>query len=123
MTKSLSERIAQRVKTKTPSQFGKNRAAFLAVRAEVKQALEDGWSVKTVWETLREEGKIGFSYHAFIRYVNQLIRQVPPSGAAESVPKEGQGAQAPAAVKQKPSSPPDVGGFKFESIPNKEDLF
>lgn len=123
MTKSLSERIAQRVKTKKPSQFGKNRAAFLAVRAEVKQALEDGWSVKTVWETLHDEGKIGFSYHAFIRYVNQLIRQVPPSSAAEPAPKAGQGAQAPAAAKQKPSSPPDVGGFTFESIPNKEDLF
>jgi hypothetical protein len=73
MPNSLSQRIAEHAKTKAPTVAGKNRAAFLTVREEVKGALDDGWPIKTVWETLREEGKIEFGYDAFIRYVDRLI--------------------------------------------------
>lgn len=62
MAKSLSERIAQRVSAKQPSRTGKNRASFLAVRDDVRKALDDGWPVKVIWDTLRDEGKIEFGY-------------------------------------------------------------
>ena len=58
MAKSLSERIAQRVSAKQPSRTGKNRASFLAVRDDVREALDDGWPIKVIWDTLRDEGKI-----------------------------------------------------------------
>ncbi len=60
MAKTLSQRIAERAKTKLPSKSGKNRAAFLAVRDEVRQSLIDGWPVKSIWETLFDEGKVAF---------------------------------------------------------------
>jgi hypothetical protein len=38
----------------------RNRAAFLALRGEVKQAIDDGWPVKTIWGNAarRREGRL-----------------------------------------------------------------
>jgi Family of unknown function (DUF5338) len=73
MEKSLSKRIAERTGLNPVSRNNKNRAAFLALKSDIQQAMEDGWPVKTIWETLQEEGKIPFSYQAFRGYVNRLI--------------------------------------------------
>ena len=81
MAKSFSEHIALRVSARQPSRTGKNRASFLAVRNDVRKALDDGWPVKAIWDTLRDEGKIEFGYDAFIGYVNRLIRNPEPSPA------------------------------------------
>ena len=131
--KSLSERIAERAKTKKqPGRASKNRAAFLAVRDEVRQALDDGWPVKEVWETLYAEGAISFRYDAFIGYVRKLIRQpqatsptvaaVPEPPAkphAPTRPKKELASGSAEPVVTKPSTP---GGFSFDSTPKKEDL-
>lgn len=74
--KSLSARIAERAARKKTSISAQNRAAFLLVREDVRQALNDGWSSKTIWETLLEEEKIACSYPTFNSYVTKLI---PPS--------------------------------------------
>jgi len=74
MIKSLSDRIAERMNTRKLTRSGRNRANFLAVRNEVKQAIDDGWPIKAIWATLYDEGKIAFGYDAFISYVNRLIR-------------------------------------------------
>lgn len=127
MAKSLSERIAARTVKKKPSGSAQNRAAFLALRVDIKQALDDGWAVKNIWETLHEEGKVDFSYQAFRGYTNRLILSPPatepPSPAAGKLPDTGPSNPtkqvAPkAAVKQ----PPQATGFTFNSAPKKEDL-
>lgn len=126
MAKSLSERIAARTVKKKPSRSAQNRAAFLALRVDIKQALDDGWPVKNIWETLHEEGKVDFSYQAFRGYANRLILSPPatepPSPAAEKLTDTGPSNPtkqvAPkAAVKQ-----PKATGFTFNSEPKKEDL-
>ena len=86
MTKNLSVRIAERTAQKNPSRSEQNRATFLAIRGDVKQALDDGWPVKTIWETLHEEGKVSFSYQAFRGYANRLILSSPASRATVSTP-------------------------------------
>lgn len=117
MGKNLSERIADRLARK-PKRSGQNKAAFLAVRDQIKQALDDGWSMKIIWETLHEEGSISFGYHAFVGYVNRLaIRNKssqPSSVASASAPTQ---TENPAIPKS-----PAIGGFTFQSNPNKEDL-
>ena len=124
MTKSLSERIAARATEKKPSHGGQNRAAFLALRVDIKQALDDGWPVKSIWETLHAEKKINFSYQAFWNYVNRLILSPPASTNPVSDQKLNaittQGGQPP---EPKIIEAPTMGGFKFNPIPNKEDLF
>ena len=78
MAKNLSERIAERVKKDPAKSKRSNRMIFVALRGEIEKALNDGWTVKVIWETLREEEKVTFSYQAFNRYVKQLIKNQPP---------------------------------------------
>jgi hypothetical protein len=128
MGKTLSERVATRATNKKPSRSAWNRGAFLALRSEVKQALDDGWPVKTIWETLQEEGKITFSYQSFRGYANRLIlsRGKAPEPAEvvdqenAKAPKGGPTGQAMRA--RESEKPARIGGFRFESEPNKEDL-
>jgi hypothetical protein len=70
--KNLSERVAERVLGR---QTGKNRtvAVFLALQGDIKMAIDDGWSAKDIWETLRHEGRIHVSYVMFLRYIKRFI--------------------------------------------------
>lgn len=132
MAKSLSERIAERAKKKKPSRNAQNRATFLAVRVDVKQALDDGWPVKSIWETLHEEGKVTFSYQAFRGYVNRLILTVkpnvpPPPASTPAIPGESSKPETnkPAsevASKTTTQKPDAIPGFTFNAQPNKKDL-
>jgi hypothetical protein len=131
MAKSLSARIAERIARKKPAGNVRNRAAFLALRGEVKQAIDDGWPVKTIWETLHDEERVAFSYQAFRGYVNRLILSPPANGevAPASVVADQsrqaasrlapQSAWAPA--EWKPEKPTAT-GFTFNRTPKKEDL-
>ena len=124
MAKRLSIRIAERTGRKTPSRNGMNRGAFLAVRDDVKQALDDGWPVKAIWETLHEEQKITFSYPAFCRYVKRLVvgrrseigRNV---AAAKKGKREPEQEGFSSGDKNRTAS---LRGFTFNSTPKKEDL-
>ena len=109
MTKNLSARIAERAARKKPPRNGQNRVTFLAMREDVKQAIDDGWPVKTIWETLHEEGKVSFSYPAFIGYVNRLILSSPAS-------------RETAQATEKNPGEPTTSGFTFNRTPKKEDL-
>lgn len=121
-TKTLSERVAERMIKKRPTRGAQNRATFLALRPDIKQAIDDGWPVKSIWETLNEEGKITFSYQAFCRYTKRLIL-TPPTSQAPPIPNST--AAAPdkkTKVVNKPT-PAVNAGFTFNSEPNKQDLF
>jgi len=139
MPKSLSQRIADRVTKEDKGATKKNRAIFLALRAEVETAIKDGWPIKTIWETLHEEGRVTFSYQAFRLYVNKLILQdgaddqgrqpgqvpataAPAAGSASTLP-----APMPAAPEAKNPEPvitpkAELGGFNFNTKPQKESL-
>lgn len=128
MVKSLSERITARTVKKKPSRSAQNRAAFLALRVDIEQALDDGWPVKSIWETLHEEGKIDFSYQAFRGYTNRLIlsppaTKPPPPIPVVAIPELGPSNPTKLAdsktVVKKPEPPT---GFTFNSKPKKEDL-
>jgi hypothetical protein len=128
MVKSLSERIAARTVKQKPSRSAKNRATFLALRVDIKQALNDGWPVKSIWETLHEEKKVEFSYQAFRGYSNRLILSPPTPELPTPIPDEVAPALRLGNPKQSASSKPTVkkpeppAGFNFNSKPNKEDL-
>lgn len=128
MGKSLSERIAERAKKKKPSRNAQNRAAFLAIRTDIKEALNDDWPLKSIWETLHEEGKVTFSYQSFLGYTNRLIFASKPDESRTSAISEKRktpnvGKLATEATQktttQKPAALP---GFTFNANPNKKDL-
>lgn len=131
MAKSLSARIAERATRQKPSRSAQNRATFLALKADIKEALDDGWPVKTVWETLHEEGKVTFSYQAFRGYANRLIlgNQAGPEGsrragelASTPASAEGGAGGKPAASPPAVAPTPAATGFTFNAKPDKQEL-
>ena len=116
MTKNLSARIAEKARIEKLGRGGKNRAAFLAQRVDIEQALNDGWSVKIIWETLVDEGKISFSYQAFRGYVNRLI--LSATKTEPKIKKNSDSSDKVAEAKKQKS----LSGFTFQATPKKEDL-
>jgi hypothetical protein len=116
---SLSQRIAARASEKTRRPSHLNRAAFLALRAEIALALADGWNRKLVWENLRTEGRIHFGYDAFLRYVRQLIDSPnPPAPRPSTSPV----ASTPEATGPVSGPAPTFKGFTYNATPKKEEL-
>ncbi|MEW5679964.1 TraK family protein [Comamonas kerstersii] len=58
-------------------------AAFMAARADVKEAMEAGYALKIIWEHMREIGRIPFRYETFLKYVRQHITNAPPGSTAQ----------------------------------------
>jgi len=128
MGPSLSERIAARAANSKPSRRARNHAAFLVLRSEVEQALDDGWPIKTIWATLHQEGKVTFNYETFRGYANRLILSRGRAAAPAEVVDQGEtlrpagGASGQALGDRTAQKAPGSGGFRFESEPRKEDL-
>ncbi|HAT9102310.1 MULTISPECIES: TraK family protein [Legionellaceae] len=112
MGNSLSERIAAKQINRKCSDKSVNKAAFLALKKDIASALADGWSIKLVWETLVEEGKISFSYKTFCGYVARLIAAEKKPSMQENTKDE----QAKSKAKN------EIRGFTFNPKPNLEEL-
>jgi hypothetical protein len=75
--KSLSERIADNTLKSSAGRNDRNRAAFILVRCDVSKAVDDGYSLLSIWETLRDEGRIRYTYQTFRRYARLLLPARP----------------------------------------------
>ena len=121
-TRTLSERIAEWELQRKKKTGSGNRAVFLTLRSEIKEALEDGWAVVQIYRTLHEEGKIDFSYQAFRLYVNKLILnpgQTHRKPKDDKPTKQQAGKSEPATTKQEADKPK---GFRWNPNYSKEDL-
>ncbi len=67
-TTPLKELLIERA-----SEFKRDRihAAFVLHKAEILEAINEGWSVYSVWKTLVDAKKINMSYQAFSRLVKR----------------------------------------------------
>lgn len=132
MATSYTDQLAKWVKEKKSTPRNKNLVAFLAVRADIKEALDAGYPVKTVWENMHELKRIEFGYDTFLNYVNRQIRRpqanqpapqveldlTKTSQDSKSKPPEDHTKQT--AKTPKPGTFP---GFTFNPVPNAEELF
>ena len=110
MAHSLSARIAGRVSKYPASPRERNRAVFLALLPEIRQAMDEGWSVITIWRTLHAEQKVTFSYQAFRLYVKKWIL-APARTRTGTTP-----------LPREPVPAKGTTGFTFNPVPNKEEL-
>ena len=62
MSKSYPELLGEWVKRRESSKREKNVVAFLAVRDDVKAALDAGFAVKTIWANMHEQQRVAFGY-------------------------------------------------------------
>lgn len=122
MAKSLSERIAERMAKRKPNKRALNLAAFLANKSDIEDALKDRWSVRSIWETLKAEGKIQVSYQAFNNYVNNHINRsdkpIEKDNSTIIETKKIDDEEIKPEVKETNKSTE----FTFNATPNKEDL-
>lgn len=131
MAKSYPEQLGEWVKQRTSTRRDKNLVTFLAVRDDVKAAVDAGYAVKTVWANMTESGRIGFGYDTFLNYVNRMIRRQPAdlvaaatpaphaSGAVAANSRTKTGTSTTAAKSMKLGAP---AGFTFNPVPNEEEL-
>lgn len=117
MAKTYVEELSQWVKQKKSApRRDKNTVAFLAVKEDVVIAIEAGYSGKTIWEHLKENGKISCRYETFLNHVKKYIRQCPQEKNTHDDPlKQDKDEEK----KNKPTAKIE---FKFDAKPNKEDL-
>lgn len=135
MKKRFSEQLGEWVKEKKSRQRDKNLVAFLAVKADVQDALNEGYAVKTIWEYMVEKKRIGYGYETFLNYTNRLIRRKGKGGTPDKiiVTEQPSVTNTKEDTKQKKKEEPittateqksaKIPGFKFNPIPNKEELY
>lgn len=109
---------------------------FLAVKENVIDAIEAGYALTTIWEHMHEKGMIKFGYETFRKKARRHIAQggrkeVVADAGKRDDERKGKGAASKAKEDNElPASDPTpekdkggVKGFKFNSVPNKEELF
>lgn len=109
--------------------------AFLAVRDDVQAALASGYSAATVYEHMRETGRLKCSYETFRKHVQRFIKAArattalayPPAadqakGDSPEPEQQGTKARKPKAAEPKKTESAGIAGFHFNPKPNKEDL-
>lgn len=132
-TRQLTEWVGQRGHS---ARRDRNYVAFMAVKNDVSEALEEGWPVRTIWAHMVEQKRIGCGYDTFRAYVKRHLRTTGgASVASKSSPISARSrtpeAQAPgqpkqAAILARPNkashAPEPISGFTFNAAPNREDL-
>lgn len=102
-------------------------ASFLAVRADVIEATAAGYALKTIWEHMRDTGRVSFRYETFLKYVRRHITNAPAEVVAPASLEQGKdhGNKSKAATisGQKKHEAPSIGGFSFNPTSEKKDLF
>src|SRR5574338_1286740 len=82
MAKSYTDELAYWVSQRTAPRprHDKNVVAFLAVKGDVKAALDAGYSMKTIWAHLHAMGRIAYRYETFTLHVKRHIRTERSAG-------------------------------------------
>ncbi|KTD55166.1 protein TraK [Legionella sainthelensi] len=117
MKKSLTENI---VTCKQRTNARKHKVEFLAMREDISEALEKGWSITVIWETLRDEGRFTATYNTFRLYVLKYLNgQKPGYSTKESVAVQTEKLVENQFSKKKDISKPS---FTYNPIPNIKEL-
>ncbi|WP_115709489.1 TraK family protein [Legionella sainthelensi] len=120
MKKSLTENITTCKQSQQRTNARKNKVAFLAMREDISEALEKGWSITVIWETLRDEGSFIATYNTFRLYVLKYLHGQKPGYS----PKESVAVRTKKSVENQSSKKKDISmpSFTYNPIPNIKDL-
>ncbi|KTC89281.1 TraK family protein [Legionella cincinnatiensis] len=121
MKKSLTENLttSKQVQQKTNSR--KNKVEFLALREDISEALEKGWSITIIWETLRDERSFTATYNTFRLYVLKYLKGQKPGYSRNDLLEHRAKQLVEKSPMKKESTP--IPSFTFSPKRNPEDLF
>ena len=69
--KTLDQLLSEYAEAPDADRRSRNRAAYLEHRDEILKALDAGWSMRRIWDVLRRDGRIEFSYSRFVHYTRR----------------------------------------------------
>ncbi|CZG31786.1 TraK family protein [Legionella pneumophila serogroup 1] len=122
MKNSLIESMmaADQNQRRTPAR--KNKVEFLALKDDISEALEKGWPMIAIWETLRDEGSFTASYNTFRLYVLEYLNGQKPgySQKGSSAPKSKKLVKTHSVKKSNTTN--EIKGFTYNPIPNIDEL-
>ncbi|CZG88072.1 TPA: TraK family protein [Legionella pneumophila] len=120
MKKSLIENITTSKQSPQRTNARKSKVEFLAMREDISEALEKGWLVTIIWETLSEEGSFTATYNMFRSYVLKYL-----SGQKSGYsPKESVAVRTMKSVENQSSKKKDISkpSFSYNPINNIKGL-
>lgn len=104
---------------KTPAR--KNKVEFFALKDDISEALEKGWSIAIIWETLKDEGSLTATYNIFRLYILKYLNGQKP-GYSQKDAIEQRSKRLIGNNTKKASAAP-TSSFTFNPKPNPKDLF
>ena len=127
MSKCYTEELSDWMRQQQPpaARTRTGLADFLAVREDVRAAIEAGYSLKLIWQHLHSTHRIRCRYETFLRHVHQHLDPDPAAstGSSKAVSKSS---TVKPALKAGDGSRSTAGngirGFSFNSTPKQEDL-
>jgi hypothetical protein len=87
--------------------------AFLAVKSDVQAALDAGYAMKTIWEHMKETGRLRCRYETFTQHVKRYIKAAPVGQGREG-PGNGPGRPVRAAKPSGEGHRPGEGSPRFQ---------
>src|SRR3546814_3691979 len=86
---SYPQELAARIEKRAAKKRRQNATAvaFLAVRVDVKAAMDAGYAVTTIYEDMREIGRVKCSYETFRKHVQRYIKAAPAASAPVPPPR------------------------------------
>lgn len=120
MKKSLIESMMAAGKNQRKMPSRKNKVEFLALKDDISEALEKGWPMSAIWETLWDEGSFTASYNTFRLYVLEYLNgQKPGFSQKDSPSPQPKKMVKNHSAKKKNDSMPS---FSYNPIPNIDEL-
>ncbi|WP_162571558.1 TraK family protein [Variovorax sp. SRS16] len=136
----LVDRVAKRLQERGEPVVARaaNRAVVLVHWQEIEETAEGGFSLRALWETLKEEGIVDFAYPTFVRHISAIRARAAPGRSRALLPacnakpeppvptkSSGQaGSRKPTAVELTVAkTKAGMAGFTFNPIPNEEELY
>lgn len=120
--KNFTDSLSAWVQAKEATRMRQDKCtvAFLGVRSDVADALEAGYTIKTIWEYLCETGRINYGYEAFRKHVRKHIGYAhqQPKATNNGEPKKGTTNNP----RTKPAAAAKARGFSFNPNPDKGEL-
>ena len=122
MKNSLIESMMAADQNQRRAPARKNKVEFLALKDDISEALEKGWPMTAIWETLRDEGSFTASYNTFRLYVLQYLNGQKPGYSQKDSPSLKSKKLVKKHSLKKNNATNEIKGFTYNPIPNIDEL-
>lgn len=105
MAKSYTDELAQWATKRQGKARERNLVIFHGLQDDVRAALDAGYSSKTIWAHMQDQGRIDFGYETFLMYVNRVIKTARSAKPSHRSGTEAMAVEGTVEATQKANSP------------------